>query len=573
MWKQYVDPFDNIALSAALAAAPILFLFWALAIRRMKGHVAGPLTLALAFVLAVAVYRMPLSLALIAAGHGAGFALFPVGWIILPAVFLHAVTQRTGQFEALKESITHVSGDRRIQAMLIAFCFGALLEGTTGFGAPVAVSAGILAGLGFPAIEAATLCLVANTVPVAFASLGIPILVASQVTALPEMAISQMVGRQLPLLALLVPFWLAAIIDGRRGLRETWPAAAVSGSVFAIVQWWSSNYLGPTLPGLLSAAASIVALALLLRFWHPAVPAAGNEALEARPGFRRQAYGWSPYLILCVFVAVWGLPATKALLDQTSIALHVPILDGAIESGMTGKPVPATFAFNWLATPGTAIFLAASLSGLSQGIGVGALARLFVKTAWSLRMAFVTIAAMLAYAYLGNASGMTITLGLAIASTGALFPLLSPVLGWLGVLITGSDTSSNAIFGKLQSVTADKAGVDPVLMVAANCSGGVSGKMVSPQSLAIAAAAAGLAGKEPDLFRACIRHSLVFLAAIMALTFLQAHVLKGMIPDAAIGSLAARQAPAPSLAWGILATAGVAVTTILLLAKRPPAAS
>jgi lactate permease len=534
MWPQPVDPLGHLGLSAAVAAIPIFFLFWALAVRKLAGHVAGLCTVAVAVAVAVVAYRMPAHLALAATLQGALYGLFPIGWIVVAAVFLYRVTVESGQFAVIKRSIASLTDDRRLQALLIAFSFGAFLEGAAGFGTPVAISAAMLVGLGFQPLYAAGICLIANTAPVAFGAIGTPIVVAGQVTGIDDFLIAQMVGRQLPFLSVIVPCWLVIIMSGWRGLREVWPAALVSGGSFAVAQWWTSNYLGPLLPDILSSLVSITCLVAFLRVWTPRrifrfegereavaeAPLTGGQILRA----------WSPFIVLTALVGSWGIRPVKALLDHLTVPLPFPLIHEAVLNTATGRPIPAIFTFNWLSATGTAILLAALVSVAIAGLRAGAAARLFGSTLKSLRAPLVTVASVLGFAYIGNASGMTTTMGAALAGTGQWFPLLSPVLGWLGVFMTGSDTSSNAVFGRLQAVSAEGIGMSPLLAVAANASGGVTGKMISPQSIAVACAATGLVGNESGLFRFTVRHSLLMVAIVGVLTWLQATVLAWMVP-------------------------------------------
>ena len=564
MWKQTIDPLGSLALSAGVAALPIVFLFWALAIKRMKGHWAALGALAITLIVAITAFRMPVSLALLSTVHGACFGLFPIGWIVFSAVMLHTIMERTGQFEALKHSIASLTSDKRIQAVLVAFSFGALIEACAGFGAPVAISAGILAGLGIPLLEAAELCLLANTAPVAFGAIGIPILTAASVSGIDQMAISQMVGRQLPLLSLIVPFYVVGIMSGLKGIRETWSTALIAGASFAIVQWWSSNYLGPTLPDILSALASMAAVGIWLTVRKKKeATAPADDAPKHRPLF-----AWSPFLIVCVLMIVWALPDVKAILD--SITRKVPVLglNNAIESVTTGKPIAAEYTINILSAAGSALFISCTITALSQGFGLRELGGIYMDTMIKLRYPLITVGALLGYAYLGNASGMTVTMGTFVAGTGALFALFAPLLGWLGVFITGSDTSSNAIFGKLQAVTAEKVGINPVLTVAANASGGVAGKMVSPQSIAVAAAATGLTGQEATLFRRTIKHSLILVAVVMVLTYLQSNVLSWMVPIAAAAHGAVKAEPNYSRGALVLVCGIVAALTIAAMSRN-----
>jgi lactate permease len=534
MWPQPVDPLGQIGLSALAAAVPVGFLFWALAVRKMAGHVAGLCTVGVAVLVAVAVYRMPVSLALAATLQGALYGLFPIGWIVVAAVFLYRVTVESGQFAIIKRSIAALTDDRRLQALLIAFSFGAFLEGAAGFGTPVAISAAMLVGLGFEPLYAAGICLIANTAPVAFGAIGTPIVVAGQVTGIDDHLIAQMVGRQLPFLSVIVPCWLVLIMAGWRGFREVWPAALVSGGSFALAQWWTSNYLGPLLPDILSSLVSIACLVAFLRVWKPRrifrFEGEAEPDASAPPIGRDLLRAWSPFIVLTVLVGTWGIRPVKALLDQLTVPVAFPVIHQAVLNPSTGRPIPAIFSFNWLSATGTAILIAALVSVAIARMRPSAAARLFGATLRSLRAPLVTVAAVLGFAYIGNASGMTTTMGMALAGTGRLFPLLSPVLGWLGVFMTGSDTSANAVFGRLQAVSAERIGMDPLLAVAANASGGVTGKMISPQSIAVACAATGLVGNESGLFRFTVRHSLAMVALVGILTWLQATVLGWMVP-------------------------------------------
>ena len=583
MWKQNFDPLHNIWLSALVAALPIFYLFWALAIRKMKGILAGLSTTAVAVALAIVVFGMPAGLALAATLHGALYGLFPIGWIVLSAVFLYNITIRSGQFEVIKDSIASITADRRLQALLIAFSFGAFLEGCAGFGAPVAITAAMLVGLGFNPLYAAGLCLIANTAPVAFGSIGTPIIAAGQVTGIDDFVIAQMVGRQLPLLSMLVPFWLVMIMSGWRGAREVWPAALVSGISFAVAQWWSSNVLGAMLPDIIASLTSILCLVVFLKFWKPkTIFRFANEAAAhtytdgAAPGARQILKAWSPFIILTVIIGNWGLKPVKALLDTLKFDFGFPVIHNAVINPDTGKALEAIFKFNWLSAAGTAVLITAGITIAINRMRPAEALQVFGKTLKSMVFPLITIAAVLGYAYIGNFSGMTQTLGLALAHTGSLFPLFSPMLGWIGVFITGSDTSANAVFGKLQTVSAQKLGISSVLTIAANSSGGVTGKMISPQSIAVACAATGLIGRESSLFRFTIAHSLAFLAALCVLTWLQATLLAGMVPAlvrtaAATGGVDA--AHLIRLGAIILGTTvvGVAVFAALLSRRDQPA--
>ncbi len=581
-WTQITDPFNNLALSALVAAAPIVFIFWALIIKKMKGYQASLGTVALAIVIAVLVYRMPAGLALLSTAHGALYGLFPVCWIIITAVFLYNITVRSGQFEIVKNFMASITSDRRLQALLIAFSFGSFLEGTAGMGTPVAITASMLAGLGFNPLYAAGICLIANTAPVAFGGVGIPIIVASQVSGLPEMAISQLVGRTLPFLSVFIPLYLVVLMAGFKKTLEVLPAILVSGIAFAFFQWFSSNYLGPMLPDVIAGLASIVCLMILLKFWKPKEIWRFHD--EPAPTFTpTHAYSssqvvraWSPFIILTVMIIAWGLQPVKDALDYTGlIKFNIPGLHQAIRSEDGGTLIAQTFKFNYLSASGTAILISAFISIPLIGLRFTDGIKIFFFTLNQLKFPIITIAAILGFAYVANHSGITLTLANALASTGFLFPFFAPVLGWLGVFLTGSDTSSNALFGKLQFATAAAIGVDPLVTVAANASGGVVGKMISPQSIAIATASVGLIGQESKLFRFTVKHSFIMLFAICLMTLAQAYVLHWMIP--AYRMLDSKNAgPAPAIWQGyayLLLLAGLLAAiaaAVLFAARRKP---
>lgn len=535
-WTQVTNPFHNQLASMLVALLPVLFIFWALIIRRIKGYLASLLAIAIALIIAVLFYRMPVSLALLSTANGAIYGLFPICWIVLPAVFLFNITVRSGQFAIIRQFLASISADRRIQALLIAFSFGSFLEGTAGFGAPVAITAAMLAGLGFDPLYAAGICLIANTAPVAFGSIGIPIAVTSQVTGLPEQAISELVGRTLPFLSAILPFYLVTLMAGYKKAKEITPAALVSGLSFALIQALTSNFLGPTLPDILAGIGSIICLLLLLRFWRPTTiwrfPHEPREAVITGSAYNSRQLLWalSPFIALTVIIIIWGLPPVKDWLNANgSASFEFPILHNAILD-LNGHPLPHIFRLNYLSAAGTAIFIAALLSLLLSGLRPIEGWQVFRGTLYQLRFPILSIAAVLAFAYLVNDAGITLTIAQSLAASGFLFPFFAPVLGWLGVFITGSDTSSNALFGKLQATTAASIGVDPVVTVSANVSGGVVGKMISPQSIAVAAAAGGLVGRESELFRFTFKHSFILLSIICLLVLAQAYLIKWIIP-------------------------------------------
>ena len=566
-WTQIYTPLGSLWLSAAVAAIPILFFFVALAGLRLKGHVAAAITLLLALAVAVFEYGMPAKQALASAGFGFAYGLWPIAWIIVTAVFLYKIVVKTGQFEIIRASVLSITDDQRLQLLLIGFSFGAFLEGAAGFGAPVAITSALLVGLGFEPLYAAGLCLIANTAPVAFGAMGIPIIVAGQVTGIDPFVIGAMAGRQLPLLSLFVPFWLVFIMDGRRGVKETWPAALVAGGSFAITQYFTSNHIGPELPDITSSLVSLVALAAFLKVWQPRRAANrahtsarvgisggaatlggfgggasfGGGSREASPYTAAQTLrAWAPFLLLTAVVTVWSTKSFKALfaahgaLAPTVLSFHVPTLDMLVVRSApivsSPKLIDAVFKLDLISATGTAIFVTALLSIALLRMKPRDAIVAFFETLGELRRPVLSIGFVLAFAFVANYSGISSTLALALAGTGAAFPFFSPFLGWLGVFLTGSDTSSNALFCSLQNTTAHQIGVSHTLLVSANTSGGVSGKMISPQSIAVACAATGLVGKEASLFRFTVRHSLFFAAIVGVITTIQAYVLTGMIP-------------------------------------------
>ena len=538
-WTQVIDPLQNMVWSGLVASLPIFFIFWALIIKKMKGYMASLLTVILAILIAIVVYGMPVKLALLSATHGAMYGLFPICWIIITAVFLYNITVKSGQFEIIKNFMASITSDRRIQALIIAFSFGSFLEGTAGMGTPVAITAAMLVGLGFNPLYAAGICLIANTAPVAFGGIGIPITVASQVSGIPEMAISQMIGRTLPLLSLLVPFYLVVLISGWRKSWEVMPAILVTGVSFAFFQWFTANYLSPMLPDIIAGLASIVCLLVLLKFWKPKnvwrFQEEPPQTIETNTSYTKGQIlkAWSPFILLTVIIVAWGLQPVKDVLNTLgTVKLNIPGLHHVILSGDTGNSlIGQTFKFNYLSASGTAILISSLIAIAILGMSVKDALKLFFETLKQLKFTMITIASVLGFAYVTNNSGMSNSMAMALTNTGWMYPFFAPVLGWLGVFLTGSDTSSNALFGKLQSVTANSLGIDPVLTVAANATGGVTGKMISPQSIAVGAASVGLVGKESELFRFTFKHSFIMLLLICLITLLQAYVFNWMIPS------------------------------------------
>ena len=549
IWSQNYDPAGNVWVSALVALIPILFFFLALTKLRLKGYVAGTITVVLSLAVALLFYRMPVANALAAGVYGFFYGLWPIAWIIVAAVFLYKVSVKTGQFDIIRSSILSVTEDQRLQLILVGFCFGAFLEGAAGFGAPVAITAALLVGLGFKPLYAAGLCLIGNTAPVAFGAMGIPVIVAGQVSGIDPMAISQMAGRQLPFMTIIVLFWLMAIMDGWRGVKETWPAVLVGGGSFALTQFLTANYIGPELPDITSAIVALVTLTTFLKFWQPKrifrfEPEPGSVNVNTTSPIKLTAgvvfKAWSPFIILTAMVTIWSLKPFKALfaaggaLSSTVFNIPVPMLHNLVQkmAPVVAAPTPygAVYSFNWLSATGTAIVIAAVLAIIFLRLKPAVAIKTLGETFKELALPIYSIGMVLAFAFIANYSGLSTTLAMALAHTGKAFAFFSPFLGWIGVFLTGSDTSANALFGALQATTAAQLGLPEVLAVTANTTGGVTGKMISPQSIAIACAAVGLAGKESDLFRFTVKHSLAFLVLIGIICTLQAYVFPWMIP-------------------------------------------
>jgi lactate permease len=535
-WSQVYNPLQSGWLSTAVAALPVVILLGGLALLRLKAHMAALLGLAAALITAIAAFTMPPGMALRTAGLGAAYGLFPIGWIILNVIFLYDLTVEKGYFKVMQDSLTGITRDRRLQLVLIAFSFGAFFEGAAGFGTPVAVTAAILIGLGFAPLAASGLSLIANTAPVAYGALGTPIIALAGVTGLDARQLGAMVGRQLPFFSVLIPFWLIWAFCGFRKMREVWPALLVAGVFFAVPQWLISNYHGPWLAGVGAAVVSMAALVVFLLKWRPrnVYGFPGQEACAA-PSLRhphaaaKVARAWMPWLVLSVFVFLWGIPQVKALLDGISVARYaVPGLDKVV---LRVPPVvakataeSAVFTFNWLSFTGTGIFGAAVLSGLLMSFTPTALVRAYWKTLKRVRFSLFTVAAMLSLGYVTRYSGLDATLGLAFARTGVLYPFFGTLLGWLGVAMTGSDTSSNVLFGSLQKISAGQLGLSPILMASANSSGGVMGKMIDAQSIVVASTATRWYGHEGEILRYVFFHSLALAVLMGLLVFLQAYI-------------------------------------------------
>ncbi|EIM40056.1 L-lactate permease [Acinetobacter sp. HA] len=549
-WQQIYDPIGNIWISSAIALIPIVFFFLALAVFRMKGSVAGTITVALAFLVSMFLYKMPVTMALASMVYGFFYGLWPIAWIIIGAVFLYKISVKTGQFDIIRSSILSLTEDQRLQMLLVGFAFGTFLEGAAGFGAPVAITAALLVGLGFKPLYAAGLCLIVNTAPVAFGAMGIPIIVAGQVSGVDTMEISQMVGRQLPIMVPIVLVWIMAIMDGWRGVKETWPAILVGGGSFALAQFLTANYVGPELPDITAAIASLVSLTVLLKFWQPKhifrfdneKQVDSNIALASQQKYSigQIIKAWSPFAVLTAMVTLWSIKPFKDLfakdgaLSDLVISIKVPFLHQMIQKlppvVAEAKDYDAIYKFDWLSATGTAIMIAAIITIIYLKMKPKDAVATFAETVNELKTPIYSIGMVLAFAFIANYSGLSATLALALAHTGQAFTFFSPFLGWVGVFLTGSDTSANALFSALQATTAQQIGVPEVLLVAANTSGGVTGKMISPQSIAIACAAVGLVGKESDLFRFTVKHSITFTVMIGIIITLQAYVFPWMIP-------------------------------------------
>ena len=572
VWQQIYDPFGNPVISTLMAAVPVVVMLAALAFFHVKAHLAALLALASALLISIFAFGMPASMAGSAALFGAANGLLPIGWIVLNIIFLHRLTTENGSFKVLQDSLARITDDRRLQLLLIAFCFGAFFEGAAGFGTPVAVTGAILIGLGFSPLAASGLALIANTAPVAFGALGTPIITLAKVTGLDEMELSMMVGRQLPFFSVLVPFWLIWAFAGWRKMLEIWPAILVAGVSFAVPQFLVSNYHGPMLVDVIAALISMACLTLFLRVWKPAtvytsaalsgrvdnsrveeekVTASAAFSDQARPAVMR---AWMPWIILTVFVFAWGTQGFKNIFDVR------PALDPvthAVKLDPQGKPlneanpifspaltfttlhlqvqkvppvVPAPkaeeaiYKFTWFTATGSGILLAAIVGGLLMGYSIPQLLKQYLRTLWVVRFSLITIAAMLALGFLTRYSGLDATMGLAFAATGVFYPMFGTLLGWLGVALTGSDTASNVLFGGLQRVTSEQLGISPILMAAANSSGGVMGKMVDAQSIVVASTATRWYGHEGEILRYVFFHSIVLATLVGGLVTLQAYV-------------------------------------------------
>jgi lactate permease len=559
MWQHNYEPVaGSLPISALVAAVPIFVLFYMLGIRRTAAWMAAASALASALLVAVAVYGMPVSMAFISTIYGAAFGVFPIAWIVFSSIFLYRLAVDTGKFEIIKDSVGGLTTDRRLQAMFIAFSFGAFIEGAAGFGAPVAVSGAMLAGLGFNPFYAAGICLLANTAPVAFGSIGIPVVTLANVTGLDKLALSAMVGKLCAMISVIIPGYLVVVMAGGKRALEVLPAIIACGLSFAGVQYYVSNRLGPELTDIASSLTCIVVMVLVMLFWKPKniMRLEGDTAATATAKHHPMGavvMAWIPYVLLVIFVLAWGHIPIKHGLNQwadgfvpgswpisagtetLAARLQVPGLHNLITRippvVPKAAPYAALYELNWLSASGTACLFATLATALVLGVRPARVGRIYMETLMQLKLAIVTIACMLGLAYVMNYSGMTSTLGLALAATGVAFPFFSAVVGWLGVFLTGSDTSANALFGNLQVVTANTLGMNPVLTASVNSAAGVMGKMISIQSIAVAVAATGMTtADESRLFRFTIKHSVLLMLVMALISMMFAYVFPGAVP-------------------------------------------
>jgi lactate permease len=558
MWQHNYEPVGgSLALSALVAAIPIVVLFLMLGVWRKPSWMSALAALASALAVALTVYGMPVKLAVMSTLYGAAYGLFPIAWVVFASIMLYRLVVDAGKFEIIKDSVASLTDDRRLQALFIAFSFGAFIEGAAGFGAPVAVAGAMLAGLGFNPFYAAGICLLANTAPVAFGSIGIPIVTLAGTTGLPVLSLSAMVGRLCAMVSVFIPAYLMVVMVGPAKAFEVWPAILACGLSFAGMQFLVSNFVGPELTDILSSLTCIVVTGLMIKFWRPKnimrleTDHPEGAVFKRHPG-REVFVAWVPYLLLVIFVLAWGHPTIKAAIDTwtnnllpaslpkntgTLNGLNVPGLHNMITRvpPVTGRPSPyaAVFTLNWLSASGTACLFATLAAALLLGLKPGKVVAAYTSTFRQLKFAMLTLASMLGLAYLMNYSGMTSTLGLSLASTGGAFPFFSAVVGWLGVFLTGSDTSANALFGNLQVVTANALQMNPILTASVNSAAGVMGKMISVLSIAVAVAATGMKSEdESALFRFTIKHSVILMTVMGVLSLLFAYVVPGWVPVA-----------------------------------------
>jgi len=541
-WLQNFNPTGNAALSTIAAAIPVCTLFFFLAVLRKPAWLAAVYAFIAGLVIALAVFHMPVTMAAGAVADGLVYGWFRIAWVVVAAVFIYEVAVESGQFEIIKQSIGGISDDRRLQLLLVAFAFGALLEGAGGGGAPVAVCGAMMIGLGFPPFQTALLCLLANSAPVAYGGLGNPVRTLVAVTGLPEADFSAMIGRILPIVVLILPFWLMRILCKTRDVLEVWPGLVVCGVTFGSIQFFWSNFMGSSLVDILGGIGTLLVLAFFFgKVWQPAnVWRIEGEAPPPKKAAERLGTGkillaWSPFLLLAVLVVLWGIPSVTKTLDLVSWKQPVPGLHLQVIRTPPVVPKayaePALFDISWLSTPGTGAFIAGLIAGPLLGLSFKRTIQVFIRSTWRLRLSVLAIMAMLGLGYLTRYCGMDATMGMAMARSGVMFPFFGTLIGWLGVALSGTDAGSNALFGSFQVITANKLGLSPILMGAANSAGGVMGKMIAAQSLVIGCAVTGQEGKEGLLFRAVLKHSIALAAIVALLVLMYAYVFPGAIPN------------------------------------------
>lgn len=540
-WVQNYDPLGNAVLSTVVSAIPITMLFYLLAVRRMAAHWAAVLSFVTCIIVALVAFRMPPTMVAGAVAHGGVYAFVWIGWTLVAAVFVYDLTVESGHFETIKGSIGALTDDRRLQMLLIAFAFGAVLEGAGGGGAPVAVTASMMIGLGFRPFETAVVCLMANTAPVAWGGMGNPVRTLAAVTGLAESDLSATMGRILPPIAVFLPFWLVRMQVSWRDTWRAWPGCLAAGLAFGGTQFFWSNYIDAALVDIVGGMAALLVCAVFFKFWKPnppyRFPEERNSAQAAKKSYTNAQvfHAWSPFVLIGVLVVLWGIPSVKKFLATTSIVFPVPGLHQMVVRTAPVVPVDVTekaiFGFDWLAAVGTATFIAGLLAGPVLGLSFGRTLKVFCKTFYRMRFSLMAIMSMICLAYVTRYCGMDAVMGLAMTHTGFFYPIFGTMIGWLGVALSGTDAGSNALFGNLQVITAEKLGLSPVLMAAANSTGGVMGKMIGAQSLIVACVAAGIEGKEGDLFRAVFKHGVALALLIGLIVMLYAYVFPGLVAN------------------------------------------